>query len=104
MIKQWLGQVRESLDEATVEIGEAQEGLYLLLATRCRPFRNSGDLHWVHLCLSMGDDESEVLNLGLGELALVMTEVEFVLPELFQHQAGHLVMLFHCLCEDQDIV
>jgi hypothetical protein len=52
----------------------------------------------------MKDDESEVLNLGLGKLALIMTEVEFVLSELLQHQVGHLVMLFHCLREDQDIV
>jgi hypothetical protein len=33
-----------------------------------------------------------------------MTEVEFVLPESFQHQVGHSIMLFHCLREDQDIV
>jgi hypothetical protein len=29
----------------------------------------------------MGDDESKVLDLGLGKLALVMTEIEFVLSE-----------------------
>jgi hypothetical protein len=52
----------------------------------------------------VGDDESEVLNLGLGKLALVIAEVEFVLSESFQYQVGHPVMLFHHLCEDQDIV
>ena len=52
----------------------------------------------------MGDDESEVLNLGLGKLALVMAEIEFVLLESFQYQVGHPVMLFHRLCEDQDII
>ena len=52
----------------------------------------------------MEDDEFEVLNLGLGKLARVMAEVEFVLLESFQYQVGHPVMLFHCLHEDQDIV
>ena len=52
----------------------------------------------------MGDDESEVLNLGLGKLTLVMAEIKFVLSELFQYQAGHPVMLFHCLHEDEDII
>jgi hypothetical protein len=52
----------------------------------------------------MGDDESKVLDLSLGKLALVMAEIEFVLLESFQYQAGHPVMLFHCLREDQDIV
>jgi hypothetical protein len=70
-----------------VEVGEAQERLYLLLAAWCRPFCNSGNLYWVHLCLSMGDDESKVLDLGLGKLALVMAKIEFVLSESFQYQA-----------------
>ena len=51
----------------------------------------------------MGDDESEVLNFGLGKLTLVMAEIEFELSESFQYQVGHPVMLFHCLHEDQDI-
>src|SRR6266436_4034047 len=72
--------VRESLDEAAVEIGEAQEGLNLFLVARCRPFCYTCNFHGIHLRLSMGDDKSEVLNLGLSELALVMSEIKFVLP------------------------
>jgi hypothetical protein len=33
-----------------------------------------------------------------------MSEIEFVLSELFQHQVWHSVMLFHSFCEDQDVV
>jgi len=32
----------------------------------------------------MGDDKSEVLNLGLSEFALVMSEIKFVLSEPLQ--------------------
>jgi hypothetical protein len=67
-----------------VEVGEAQEGLNLLLVARSWPLRYSGNFHGVHLHLSMGDDKSEVFNLGFRKLALVMSEVEFVLSESFQ--------------------
>jgi len=33
-----------------------------------------------------------------------MLEIEFVLLELFQYQLCHSVMLFHRLCEDEDVV
>jgi hypothetical protein len=68
-----------------VEIGKAQEGLNLLLVAWCWSFRYSGNFQKVHLCLSMGDDKSEVFNLGLYELTLVMSEIEFILSELFQY-------------------
>ncbi|KIM83337.1 hypothetical protein PILCRDRAFT_69665, partial [Piloderma croceum F 1598] len=83
-VKHWAGEVQESLNEAAVEIGKAQEGLNLLVVW-CWPLCYSSNFHGVHLRLSMGDDKSEVFNLGLCELALVMLEIEFVLLELFQY-------------------
>jgi len=64
---------------------KAQEGLNLFLAARCWPFRYSGNFHGIHLRLSMGYDKSEVLNLVLAKLALVMSEINFVPPEPFQY-------------------
>jgi len=96
--------MRESLNKMTVEVCKTQEGLYFLLAIRCWPFCNPCDLYWVHLRLSMRDDEAQVFDLGLCKLALVMSEIEFVLSESFQYQMGDLVMLFHCLCKDEDVI
>jgi hypothetical protein len=67
-----------------VEICEAQEGLNLLVV-RSWPLHYSSNFHGVYLRLSMGDDKSEVFNLGFRKLALVMSEVEFVLSESFQY-------------------
>ena len=61
----------EVLDEALVEIGEAQEGLHLFLVHRSGPFCNTCDLDRVHRNGVVGDDHSEVLNRSLLEFALV---------------------------------
>src|SRR6266436_3904386 len=96
--------MRESLNKTTVEVCKTQEGLYFLLAIRCWPFRNPCDLYWVHLRLSMRDDEAQVFNLSPCKLALVMSEIEFVLSESFQYQTCDSVMLFHRLCKDEDVI
>src|SRR5882757_9189310 len=96
--------MREPLNETTVEVCKAQEGLYFLLAIRRWPFRNPCNLYRVHLRLSMRDDEAQVFNLGLCKLALVVLEIEFVLLESFQYQMCDSVMIFHCLCKDEDVI
>jgi len=52
----------------------------------------------------MRDDEAQVFDLGPCKLALVMSEIEFVLSESFQYQACDSVMLFHRLCKDEDVI
>src|SRR6202790_3777904 len=94
----------EPLNEMTVEVSKAQEGLYFLLAIRRWPFRNPCNLYRVHLCLSMRDDEAQVFDLGLCKLTLVMSEIEFVLSESFQYQACNSVVLFHRFCKDEDVI
>jgi len=83
-VKTWASKVKNPLNEAVVRIGKAQERLNpfccLVLA-----FHYSSDFHGVHLHLSMGDDKSEVFNLGLSKLALVMSEIEFLLSEPLQY-------------------
>src|SRR6267154_496535 len=96
--------MRESLNKTTVEVCKTQEGLYFLLAIRCWPFHNPCNLYWVHLRLSMQDDEAQIFDLGPCKLALVMSEIEFVLSESFQYQMCDSVMLFHRLCKDEDVI
>jgi hypothetical protein len=50
------------------------------------------------------DNEAQVFDLGLCKLALVMSEIEFVLSESFQYQACYSVVLFHCFCKDKDVI
>jgi hypothetical protein len=71
-VEHWASEVQEAPDEVTVEIGEAQEGLNLLLVAWSWPLRYSGNFHGVHLCLSGGDDKSKVFNPCLCKLALVV--------------------------------
>jgi hypothetical protein len=52
----------------------------------------------------MRDDEAQVFDLGLCKLALVMSEIEFVLSESFQYQTCDSVVLFHRLCKDEDVI
>jgi hypothetical protein len=103
-LKEWVSKAGESLDEPVVEIGESQEGVHLFLTIQSRPFCNPCNLHWIYFHLPMRDDEAQVLNLGFCKLALVMAEVQLVLLESFEHQACHPVMLFHCFCEDEDVI
>src|SRR6266508_1202715 len=81
------------LNKPPIEVGEAQEGLYLLLVCRSRPFGNASNLDWIHCNGVMGDDHSEILDCGLLKLALVRAEVELVLLQKLQNAAGDLPML-----------
>ncbi|KDQ26546.1 hypothetical protein PLEOSDRAFT_1042866 [Pleurotus ostreatus PC15] len=77
-VKERPGDMRVALDEAAVEVDEPKEGLEFSPSPRGRPVRNSGDLHGVHLDLTLGDDDSKILHLGLLEIALVRSEEELV--------------------------
>jgi len=97
--------MRESLNKMTVEVCKTQEGLYFLscypvLAILQRPAIFTGSISACP-CEMM---KAQVFDLGLCKLALVMSEIEFVLSESFQYQMGDLVMLFHCLCKDEDVI
>src|SRR5882762_8703340 len=94
----------EPLNETTVEVSKAQEGLYFLLAIWRWPFRNPCNLYRVHLRLFMQDDDAQVFDLGLCKLTLVVSKIEFVLSESFQYQMCDSVMLFHCLCKDENVI
>src|SRR5882762_7599654 len=94
----------EPLNETTVEVSKAQEGLYFLLAIRRWPFRNPCNLYRVHLRLSMREDEAQVFDLGLFQLTLVMSKIEFVLSESFQYEACDAGAVFHRFCKDEDVI
>ncbi|KAG5348619.1 hypothetical protein C0989_009449 [Termitomyces sp. Mn162] len=52
----------------------------------------------------MGDDQAEVLDLGLFELALLQLEVELVLVEAFQNETSDPMVFLQCFGVDEDVV
>jgi len=65
---------QEVLDEVTVEVNEAYEGLHVSLALRGGPLADSSNFNRVHHNLVLRDDQPEVFNLLLVELTLLWTE------------------------------
>ena len=57
-IKEWSYMVGEVLDEPSLEISEAKEGLHLFSVLRLQPFCHSLNFDWIHLCLAFRDDET----------------------------------------------
>ncbi|KAG5349114.1 hypothetical protein C0989_005821 [Termitomyces sp. Mn162] len=52
----------------------------------------------------MGDDQAEVLDLGLFELTLLWLEVELVLAEAFQNKTSDPIVFLQCFGVDEDVV
>ena len=57
-----------------VEVNEAYEGLHISPVLQDGPLVDSSNLNRVHLNLVFRDDQSEVLDLPLIELALLQAE------------------------------
>jgi len=57
-IKEWSCMVGEVLDEPSIEISKAEEGLHLFSVPRLQPFSHSPNFDWIHLCLAFRDDET----------------------------------------------
>jgi len=47
-IEERVGVFREVFDEPSVEVGELEEGLHLLLVRRSGPLGDTGNLDWIH--------------------------------------------------------
>src|SRR5258708_19600310 len=62
------------MDKLPIEVHEAKEGLDLLDLHWGRPLCNSTDLHWIHSNMVFQDDQSELFNLLLLELAFLWLE------------------------------
>ena len=96
--------VRKPFDEPAIEISEPNERLDFLFVRRGWPFRYAGNLDGVHLDLVVRDDHAEILDTGLFELALLVSEVQMVFAHAIQDDSGDPVMFFEAVCEDEDVV
>ena len=73
-VKERSGYSWEILDKSMVEVNKVYEGLHISLVLQGRLLVDSGNLNRVHLNLVLWDDQSEVLDLPLMELALLQAE------------------------------
>ena len=74
-VEEGSGVLGEVFNKLPIEVGEAQEGLHLLLIRRGGPFRNSSHFDRVHRDGVVGYDYPEVLNRRPFELAFVWPKV-----------------------------
>lgn len=95
------GEVR---DEATVEVGETEEGLKLLDRRRLRPVEDGLDFSVVHLDTGGGDDEAEELAAVAVEFALFAFNEQPILAEAFEDLADVVVVFVGVRREDEDVV
>jgi hypothetical protein len=96
--------MREALDEPPVEVDEAEEGLDLFLACRCRPIGDSCYLDRVHLYRILGNDQAQVFYFGLLKLTLRRLQEKLVLPENLQDSPSDLPVLLKGLGEDEYVI
>jgi hypothetical protein len=96
--------VRESCNEMAIEVSEAQERLHFLLCHGGWLLCHSCYLDWVHMNLTFGNDQAEVLNGGFFKFALVMPKEKFVLAKSLEHDLRNSSVLFDRFHEYEDIV
>jgi len=65
---------RKVLDEATVEVNEAYEGLHVSLVLQDGPLADFGNFNRVHRDLVLQNDQPKVFNLLPVELTFLRTE------------------------------
>ena len=92
------------LDEAVVEVAKAEKHLELFKFLGCGPFCNAGDFYRVHLDLTLGDDDTKILNGELVEGAFFEFEVEVVFGEAGKDVVGKFVKESEVVVEDENVV
>jgi len=76
--------VREVLDERSIEVAETQETSHIFDGLRSGPFRDSLDLDRVYLDRTIANEYTKVLNFLLVELAFLRLEEEIKFLKLVQ--------------------
>jgi hypothetical protein len=76
-----VGDFRVVLNETSVEVAEAEEGLEVFEFSGAGPIRDSEDFGRVHLDTTVGNNYPEILNRGLIEEAFFRFKVEVMSVE-----------------------
>jgi hypothetical protein len=92
------------LDEATVEVAEAEEGLEFFNCLWLGPFGDTGDFGGIHCNRSFRNDDTEVFNGGLVEGAFLGFEEEVVFLEAGENIMGKSVEELQGGVEEKNII
>jgi hypothetical protein len=97
----YLGEV---LDKASVEIGKPDETSDFFEFCGWCPISDGLYLDWVHGNFAGADDQSEVVNMGLLELALLGSEVKIVFFEAPKNFVDDLPMFLKSSAPNEDVI
>lgn len=103
-MSEWLREVRETVDEASVEIGKSKESLDVLQRAGDALFLNGSYLGGIHLDAVGGNDQPEKFDLRAQKFGLRDVHVEPCVGEPLDDFKEVLLMLLLSLTEDNDIV
>jgi hypothetical protein len=94
----------EVFDKASVEIGKPNETPNFFEFHGCCPISDGLYFHWVHGNFAGANDQSEVVNMGLLELALLGSEVEIVFFEKSKNFVDDLLMFLESSAPNEDVI
>ena len=92
------------MDKTPVEVSESEEGLYLLHVRRRSPFQDSLNLSRIHADTVSRNDQAQVQDFGLVELALVYVKLQASFLQRLQYSLYVFSVVFQVVTVDQDVV
>lgn len=84
-----------NLNEALVEVGEAEEGLDVFYSCWCWPFIDCFDLVFIHRQAILAGEVSQIFDFFLVELTFFWSCVQAVLSEVHEDFPIHLDVFLH---------
>ena len=92
------------MDEPSIEVGKAEEGLYVLDIARDRPVEDFLDLLGVHANAVLANDVAKVFDFFGMELAFLGFAEEVVLAKTFEDFSDVPRVIRRVVREDEDVV
>jgi hypothetical protein len=96
--------LREVFNKAFVEIGKSNETPNFFEFRGWYSISNGLYLNWVHGKFAGSDDQSEVVNMGLLEFAILGLEVEIMFFEMPKNFVDNLPMFVESSAPNEDII
>ena len=87
-----LSNVREVINESTIEIAKAKKDLNILIRLGAWPFRYSLNMFGIHANIIFIDDKSEIFQLRSEEFTLLRVRIEFGTAEMLDNELEMLKM------------
>jgi hypothetical protein len=103
IVKQ-LAYLGEVFDKAPIEIGKSNETSDFFEFRRQGPIFDSLYFDWVHGNFTGANNQSEIVNVGLLEFALLESEVEIVFLKMAKNFVDNLLMFIESSAPNEDVI